>query len=247
MFRLNSAFRFSLCILLNIQTSYGLAISQKVEKIDASIAGYKPEIAQGQATELKAYGKGLEIRAVEITPPEGVSIREIKEKPVAPEDKADYGKDAKVWSIFVFAEKTAQLGERSIVLITPRGRSDPKVIRVTSHIPKINDVKVISVSNGEVKVEISAVDEAGDITPEKIPSCMFHFFHGDGPPNAIISFVPAEKVTMNDKNSFIIYVTKKLPEYSRMIEIGRVWSLDIQITDAERNNSNLFRTKVEFK
>ncbi len=142
------------------------ALSGLAQKgIDAKLSGYKPQVLRGQSTELKVFGKNLAVQSVEISPAEGILVREIKESVPDPNDKRQQKEGIKVWSFLVVVEKTSQPGERSVVIVTPQGRSEPQTIRLVTHIPVISDLKILSATPADCKVEFtfSVLDEVGDI------------------------------------------------------------------------------------
>lgn len=134
------------------------------EKIDITLAGYKPPAVRGKTTELKAsgsWGKTFSLQSVEVVPPDGVSVTEIREN--APRTAAAGDRKLQQWSIFVAVEKTAQLGDRQLVFTTPAGRSTPRDFVVASHVPVIADLKARRVGS-DMSIGFVAADEAGDLS-----------------------------------------------------------------------------------
>lgn len=97
------------------------------------------QVARGQTTEITFWGNHFEaIDSVEITPPEGVSVQSVKEL-----ETSENG--WKRWSLVVSVDKTARPGERTLVVVTPQGRSKAETLRIATHVPKISDLRVASV------------------------------------------------------------------------------------------------------
>ena len=152
-------------LLLQLTILSGTAQAQKGKKIDAMLAGYKPQVLVGQSTELKAFGKNLILQSVEINPSDGISVRDIKETTPDPNNRRQQEKGTKVWSFTILVEKTAQSGERSVVLVTPEGHSEQEIIRIVTHIPIITGIEILSTESSSCKIEftLSVFDEAGDL------------------------------------------------------------------------------------
>jgi hypothetical protein len=99
-----------------LYTPGSLARAAEKGKKDAALADSSAQVIVGGSSELKAFGKDLELLSVEIVPPEGVTVSDIKETAPDPEDARQREEGVKVWSVKVSADKGAQVGKRSIVL-----------------------------------------------------------------------------------------------------------------------------------
>lgn len=159
-----------LVVFLVFQFTALSGLAQKAEEIDAELSGYRPQVLRGQLTELKVFGKNLAVQSIEISPAEGVSVREIKESVLDPNDKRQQKRGVKVWSFAIVAEKTAQPGERSVVIVAPHGRSKPQTIRLVTHTPVISDLKILSAIPANCKVEFTfaVLDEIGDLDKSRL-------------------------------------------------------------------------------
>lgn len=210
--------------------------------IDAEFIGYKPQIVIGESAEFKVYAENLTIQSAEVSPPEGITIQDIKEIGPDPKYAATQKKGVKTWAIRISADLSAKPGERSITLVSPKGRSKPQTIRVTSHVPKISDLKVISTSstNVEIDVEFAAFDETGDIKPDELPSYLVMLQCGQ---NGLFIASTAKKVTLTDKRNSIVQVTSS---HFNSTASGNCL-FRIRITDKEGNESNDLETTVTFK
>ncbi len=220
--------------------------ADKGSKIKFDLSHYMPQIVRGQSGEIKAFGKNLNLQSVEISPPEGISIQKIVEIAADPEDKRQVEKGVRVWSIKLGAENSAAPGERSLTLVTPVGRSDPRTFKVTTHLPVISDLKVLSASaDGVLEIELSVFDEAADITPENAPSETYVLRCGN---NVIGSFGggPA-RLTMKDPQHALLYDRHSFSQPGQTLTIRGICTLKYSLSDKPGNNSNELTTAVEFK
>ncbi len=113
---------------------------------------YPTQNVCGKSKEIEIVGKGFSaISSIEIAPAEHIQVKEIKEVELSEWQKSQ---DMKAWTIVVFAEKDAQPGERSVVLVTPEGRSQPETLTIVPYVPEITDVKILSTESYNCEVEM---------------------------------------------------------------------------------------------
>lgn len=196
------------------------------------IEAFSPtQVQRGETTEITVRGKRFDtIQSVEITPPEGISVREIKEK-----------RKGKEWTLILVAGPDAQPGERSVVFVTPQGRPAAQTIRIPNHVPRITEIRVLSTkrTGGAIEFEADVFDEAGDLGPD--PHLTVVLLCG-GP--VYLSGTRADKVTGKDASTTLVHVSVSgygisMPKRSCEIEVG--------IQDQNRNLSQHFRAPVDFK
>ena len=218
-----------LCFLgLPRVTSTAAAAPEKAPEIEAF---YPSQVQRGETTEITVRGKHFDtIQSVEITPPEGISVREIKEK-----------QKGKAWTVVLVAGPDAEPGERSVVLVTPQGRPGAQTIRIPDHVPQITEITVLSTkrSGGAVEFEANVLDKARDLGPN--PYLIVTLLCG-GP--VYLSGTRADKVTEKDSTNSLVHASVSgygisMPKRSCEIEVG--------IQDQKRNNSKDRRAPVEFK
>lgn len=124
--------------------------------------GPRNQILRGQATEFYVRGKGFEsIESIEVTPPAGVSVQDLREAETTEEERKDIGRR---WYFVLAVEPTARPGDRSVVLVTPQGRSEPETFRLAAHAPKISNLQILSAisANLTVRFSFAVFDPAGD-------------------------------------------------------------------------------------
>ena len=227
-----------LCFLgLPRVTSTAAAAPEKSPEIEAF---YPSQVQRGEATEITVRGKHFDtIQSVEITPPEGISVREIKEK-----------QKGKAWTVVLVAGPDAQPGERSVVLVTPQGRPAAQAIRIPDNVPQIKEITVLSTkrSGGAVEFEANVLDEAGDLGPNPYLTVVllcrniYVLRPGSGP--VYLSGTRADKVTEKDSKNSLVHASVSgygisMPKRSCEIEVG--------IQDRKRNQSKDLNAPVEFK
>lgn len=229
----------SICLLVHFAIVICVAQSKEAKEIDANLSNYKPPVVQGQPNEIRAISK-TKVQAIEVTPSEGISVLEIKEGSPDP----NYGKerdlkpDVKVWIIKVSVDKTAQPGERSIVLVTPQGRSESKAIIVATHVPKISNFKVLSAQQSDSRIEIalSVDDEAKDFVEGSSISCQLYC----GNSGLFISTFFTRNVPLKDG---VLQLSLSQPgSYTRGI-----CDVVVSVQDKNHYESNSLMAKVEFK
>lgn len=117
----------------------------------ASVSFFYPaQLARGQTTRVTVDGNFDSIQAVEITPAEGVSAQKIE-----PDAASEGRKGQKRWHIEFLVAKDAQPGERSAVIVTPQGRSQPKKVVLPPHVPVLSDFKALTVERTPIRIVFS--------------------------------------------------------------------------------------------
>ena len=196
----------------------------------------------GQSKEIKVSGKKLSVLSIEATPPGGVNLREAKEFVFDPKSHLSMRKGYKLLVLTIDITADAQAGDRSIVLVTPEGRSKPHPISIRDHVPVISNLKttVISRSKKEIKIEFDFSDSAGDINSESPPQIAFvcdTLYFGQA-----FGFPRLEALTMKDDKSGSISTGARLTGLSQ-----NICFLHVRITDKNKNQSDDASITLEFK
>lgn len=114
----------------------------------ARISFFHPaQLPRGQTTRVTVDGNFDSIQAVEITPAEGVSVQKI-------EPDAEY-QGQKRWHIEFLVAKDAEPGERSVVIVTPQGPSQPKKVVLPPHVPVLSNFKALTVERTPITIVFS--------------------------------------------------------------------------------------------
>ncbi|MBZ5553351.1 MAG: hypothetical protein LAO21_11570 [Acidobacteriia bacterium] len=223
---------------------------QKAEKIDVQFSGYSDlQVIRGQTTEFKCFGKNLQVTSVEVSPAEGVSVRDVKESTPDPDDRRQQGEGIKVWSVRVFAEPRAHTGKRSIAVITPDGSSNPKALYIPDHVPRISNLTVLSAEpvDARLKIRFSVFDPAGDITSPKAALCNYHLQCGDGHG---VGFHEPDKVVMKDPKNSVFYATQSFSSQLQKVSASGTCILEVFLIHDDQggstSESNKLTVPVEF-
>jgi hypothetical protein len=231
------------------------------------------QISRGETKEIYFEGKKLdEITSVEITPPEGISIKEIKEIILPEKEKEEEEEEKqKKWSILLSVDEDAELTERSVVLVTPNGRTKPITIEIIVDPPIISDLKILSSYSSGVEFTVNVFDEAGDLAPDaliyatvtcgylsaigpsniiaisgaeiaKIPSFKLQVGDAKGGPGYMFRNTKAKEVTKIDDKNSLVRASISLESVSVS---GACW-LSIIIEDKNGYRSNELETLVNF-
>ena len=116
------------------------------------------QVPRGQTTVVNVAfpGRDLVVSAAEISPSAGVTISGLK--------KAAESQGISWWELAVAVAPDAAPGDRSLVLVMPRGRTLPAKVAIPSHSPSIGDLSVTASSSAAtVDVQFSATDSSGDL------------------------------------------------------------------------------------
>lgn len=206
-------------------------VAAGAEKSPEIEAMYPTQVLRGETTEITVRGKHFDaIQSVEISLPEGLSVREIRKA----------GK--KEWKIVLFADSNAPAGERSLVLVTPQGRSAPRTITIPSHLPVITNLTVVSTARASVLVEWEALvmDEAGDLGSAPMVTTVLRC---DGKPQ-FITVGSENGVTQKSKTDSLVRVSAGVAGIMR-----KAASCEIEVTIDDKNgySSKPKRAPAEFK
>lgn len=205
-----------------------------------------PQVVRGLSVKVTAYGKLLNIQSLEIDPPAGKTVQELKEEMPDPKDARQSKPGVRVWSFVVLADKDAPAGEFSVVAVTPTGRSWPRTLRTVTHVPVISSAQVVSTdSSGQVNVRFNLMDEAGDITAEKPPYVTAFL---DCANYMLFNSTTADQYTPKDKKQGTVSHQFKFGSPGRELTIQPGYCmLKFSVKDDELNRSAETEVKAQFK
>ena len=204
------------------------------------------QVMQGQSSTMVAYGDQLTIESLQVTPAAGITIRDLKEQPPDPSDARQSKPGVRVWSFVVVAAKTAQPGERSLVAVTPHGRSQPRTFVVVTHVPVISNVVITSTdSSGVVNFHFAVADAAADVSPKAAPYVFALLYCANG---ILGSMAPADKVVMKDARHGTVYHRARFQPLGQQVTIHPGYcALQFSIRDDGGVRSNELKVNAEFK
>lgn len=223
-----------------------LATAPEDQKAPFDFTKSQEQVVQGQSTKIVAYGEQLAIQSLEVTPPHGITIQEIAEQQPEPKDARQNKPGVRVWSFVVRADKTAMPGERSVVAVTPQGRSYPRAVLVVTHVPVISDAVVTATDpSGVVSVRFAVNDAAGDVSPKALPYVTAFL---DCANYMLFSATQLDKVVMKDARHGTAYHQAKFGSPGREVAVHPGYcTLKFSIRDAGGVQSNELEAKAEFK
>lgn len=197
------------------------------------------QVVRGQSTTITVVGKNLSaIDSVEITPPEGISVKNIREIQLSDSARKE---GRRGWEIVLLADKAAQTGERSLVLVTPQGRWEPQTIRIPTHVPRISNLRVLSAQAAGARVKFSfALFDGGDDLGEgsqvrvALPCGRRSYMEYHQAP---------EKMRQTGPHSWSVQASYHDPGATA----SGVCVLEVGFEDAEGNESNVLTARVRFR
>ena len=234
----NSGILALCCLLLSLLCGGAMVKAQSHKEANIQLLGFKPPVVQGEPGILKAAGKSFPLQSVQITLPEDISIRDIKEIQPEPGQREVWGDKARFWSITVFVDRTAKLGERTVVLVTPYGSSAPNTIRVVSHVPKISDLRILSAKGQDSSMEITFLASGAELGSKSVIVWTLSCDVGGA-----FQIDPLAKYARKDAQTTLI--TANLA--SRGSRSTGTCELKIAISDENSLESNELKTKVRFQ
>jgi hypothetical protein len=192
---------------------------------------FPAQVPRGQTTVLNVAfpGRDLVVQAAEISPAAGVTVSGIK--------RAADSQNVAWWEVTVDVAKDAALGERSLVLVMPKGRTLPAKITIPNHVPRISDLRIVSAqaSRPTVELQFAAADESADL--------------GDSP-YVWFTIGCAESVVGVVKGNVtngVLHATVPNPRAPGATPAPGKCDLRVRTTDSNGIESNTLNATVDFK
>ena len=203
---------------------------------DVPVDTFSPQQApRGFATVFTVEGKKLkDVQAAEVLPPEGVTVREVRQL-----DKAK-------WAVVIFVEESASPGERNLVLVMKKNRSAPQKVLIPPHSPRISDLTILSRSGNHAEVEftIAVFDEAGDLGDK--PRVTTELRCSDA---TLTTGDPANEVEKKDAQNYLIKhrsSDKVLATFGQTVTATGTCALEVSLEDEAKYRSNTLTAMVSF-
>jgi hypothetical protein len=196
---------------------------------------YPRHAARGQATVINVAVPSPEaVRTAEISPSTGVTVSGIKGSGSGSEQNVGW------WEITLDVAKDAATGDRSLVLVLPRGRTAPITISVSTHAPAISDLRIAPPQPNQptVQLQLAAADTAGDLGDSP-----YVWFTADCGGDPIVG-------ALRGKMSAGV-VRAALPNVRKAAHDGipaaGKCDLQVRLTDSIGIDSNTLKTTVDFR
>jgi hypothetical protein len=197
---------------------------------------FPAQVPRGQSTVLNVAipGAALIVQSAEISPAAGVTVSGIK--------RATDSQNIAWWEVTVDVAKDAALGNRTLVLVMPMGRTLPATIMIPSHVPRISDLKIASAQSNQPTVELqfAAADESADLGDS--PYTWFTIECG-----APVVGVVKGKATARDTRNVVVHATVPNPRTVAGTPAAGKCDLRVRVTDSNGIESNTLNRPVDFK
>ena len=130
---------------------------------------------RGQTNVLHLAIPGREVfQGAEVSPAAGVTVSSVTNV-----KRPELSQNVAWWDVTIDVAKDAAPGSRSLVLLTPMGRTAPTTVVIPNHVPVISQLKVAS-AQSMLDVDFAAADDSGDLG--ELPYVWFTIRCGGGEP-----------------------------------------------------------------
>src|SRR5205814_5914939 len=110
---------------------------------------YPLHAGRGQTTVINiVIPSPMPVKSAELSPPDGITVSGIKGTGSGSEQNIGW------WEITLDVAKDAEPGDRSLVLVMPRGGTAPIAISVSTHAPAISDLRIGPPQSNQPTVEL---------------------------------------------------------------------------------------------
>lgn len=196
---------------------------------------YPRYAARGQGTVINvAVPSPDRVQSAEISPATGVTVSGIKGSGSGSEQNVGW------WEVTLDVAKDAAPGDRSLMLVLPKGRTSPITISVSTHAPTISDLRIAPPESNQSTVELrlAVADAAGDLGDS--PYIWFMADCGGDP----IAGALRGKLSSGVVRTALPNVRKAAKD--GIPAVGKC-DLQVRLTDATGIDSNTLKTTVEFR
>ena len=117
------------------------------------------QIVRGQTTVVHVAIPSRELfQGAEVSPAAGVTVAGVSNL-----KKSELSQNVAWWDVTINVAPDAAPGPRSLVLLTPTGRSTSATLVIPNHVPTIADLRVASATPQRVDVQFGATDQSADL------------------------------------------------------------------------------------
>ena len=139
--------------------SLAVVASVQAQQTPAIEIAFPNQIVRGQTTVVHVAIPSREMfQGAEISPAAGVTVTK-----VANNKPAELSQNVAWWDVTIAVANDAAPGPRSLVLVTPKGRSTVAPLVIPGHVPAIADLKVVSANATAADVKFAMTDGGGDL------------------------------------------------------------------------------------
>ena len=183
---------------------------------------FPTQIVRGQTNVLHLAIPGRAVfQGAEVSPAAGVTVSAVTNA-----KKPELSQNVAWWDVTIDVARDAAPGNRSLVLLTPTGRTAPVTVVIPSHVPVISQLKVAS-AQSMLAVDFAAADDGGDLGD--LPYVWFTIRCGGGEPT--VGVVKGKRTGGN--------VHASIPRPA-----AGACDLQLRASDAQKIDSNTLTTRV---
>ena len=203
--------------LLPVRTAY----AQQTPAIEIALP---KQLVRGQTTVVHVAIPSREVfQGAEVSPAAGVTVASVSNL-----KKSELSQNVAWWDVTINVARDAAPGPRSLVLLTPMGRSTAATLVIPNHVPAIADLRVVaSATPQRVDVQFGATDESADLG--SLPYVWFTIACGGEPTVGVV-----RGRTMGAA------VSASIPRPA-----PAACDLDLRASDTQNNDSNTLKTRVQ--
>jgi hypothetical protein len=185
-------------------------------------AAFPNQLVRGQTNVIHLAIPGRDLfQGAEVSPSAGVTVSGVTNV-----KKPELSQNVAWWDVTIDVAKDAAPGTRSLVLLTPTGRTAPTAVVIPTHVPVISQLKVVAASSMLV-VDFAAADESNDLGD--LPYVWFTIRCGGGEPT--VGVVKGKRTGGT--------VRASIPRPA-----AGACDLQLRASDAQKIDSNTLNTRV---
>jgi len=212
-------------------TVVGFALAAGLLPVRAAYAQQPPaieiafpkQLVRGQTTVVHVAIPSRELfQGAEVSPAAGVTVGAVNNL-----KKSELSQNVAWWDVTLNVARDAAPGPRSLVLLTPMGRSTAATLVIPNHVPAIADLRVASATPQRVDVQFGAMDESSDLG--NLPYVWFTITCGGEPTVGVVR-----------GRAMGATVSASIPRPA-----PAACDLEVRASDTQTNDSNTLKTRVQ--
>ena len=181
------------------------------------------QLVRGQTTVVHVAIPSREVfQGAEISPAAGVTVAGVSNL-----KRSELSQNVAWWDVSINVARDAAPGPRSLVLLTPMGRSTAATLVIPNHVPAIADLRVASANAQRVDVQFGATDESTDLG--NLPYVWFTIACGGEPTVGVVR-----------GRAMGATVSASIPRPA-----AAPCDLEVRASDTQKNDSNVLKTRVQ--
>jgi hypothetical protein len=196
------------------------ADAQQIPAIEIALP---KQLVRGQTTVVHVAIPSREVfQGAELSPAAGVTVAGVSNL-----KKSELSQNVAWWDVTINVARDAAPGPRSLVLLTPTGRTTAATLLIPNHVPAIADLRVASATPQRVDVQFGATDENGDLG--NVPYVWFTIACGGEPSVGVVK-----------GRAMGATISASIPRPA-----SAACELEVRASDTQKNDSNTLKTRVQ--